>query len=221
MPLIVSAHPRARRITLRFDDKAQLLKLTRPRSVSERRALEWARGQHVWIERQLAERGEASTAAPGDTILFDGVPHRLEADPARSRGVVVEDGAIRVGGPPDLFARRLGRWLRDEARRRLTDESHELAARAGVRLAGVQVGDAATRWGSCSRDGRIRYSWRLILAPPEVRRYVVAHEIAHRLHMDHSPAFKAAEREILGEDPRPYRLALRRLSADLRRVRLP
>jgi predicted metal-dependent hydrolase len=82
----------------------------------------------------------------------------------------------------------------------------------------VSIGDADSRWGSCSAAGAIRYSWRLILAPPHVRRFVVAHEVAHRLHMDHSSAFKAAEARLYGGPVAPARLLLRRLSPVLRRV---
>jgi predicted metal-dependent hydrolase len=82
----------------------------------------------------------------------------------------------------------------------------------------VSVGDARTRWGSCSSKGAIRYSWRLILAPPEVRRYVVAHEVAHLRHLDHSKQFKALEQELFGGDTRPAETLLRRWSPRLRRI---
>jgi predicted metal-dependent hydrolase len=220
-PLVLTIHPGARRLTLRLDPKAQRLKLTCPRSVSRRRAVEWALGQRAWVADQVARQGAPMDLSPGATLLFDGEPHRLESRPDRSRGVEVGGGMIRVGGPVEGFARRLARWLKGEARRRLTDEAMTLAREANVSVTAVQVGDAGSRWGSCSHDGRIRFNWRLLLAPPEVRRYVVAHELAHRLHMDHSPAFRSAERRLFGRDPAPERLALRRLSADLRRVRLP
>ena len=85
-------------------------------------------------------------------------------------------------------------------------------------LRAVAVGDADTRWGSCSSSGRIRYSWRLILAPPEVRRYVVAHEVAHLVHMDHGPKFKALERELFEGDADAARLLLRRIGSRLKRI---
>ena len=220
-PVVLTVNPRARRMTLRLDTKASHLKLTCPRFVSRRRALEWAASQREWVVAQVEKHGEAIGLDPGATMLFDGVPRVLVSRPDLARGVRVLADSIEVGGPPDGFAGRLGRWLKAEARRVLNDETLRLAAQAGISVSAVQVGDAGTRWGSCSHDGRIRFNWRLLLAPPEVRHYVVAHELAHRLHMDHSPAFRAAERRLFGRDPRPERLALRRLSADLRRVRLP
>ena len=76
----------------------------------------------------------------------------------------------------------------------MSREVAEYAAAAGVGVRSVSVGDAGTRWGSCSSQGRIRLSWRLILAPPNVRRYVVAHEVAHLVHLDHGAEFKASRR---------------------------
>jgi predicted metal-dependent hydrolase len=89
---------------------------------------------------------------------------------------------------------------------------------AGVMPSSVSVGDAGSRWGSCSSHGRIRLSWRLILAPPAVRRYVVAHEVAHLVHLDHSAKFKALEARLFGPGVAEAKAALRRLGPQLRRV---
>ena len=97
-------------------------------------------------------------------------------------------------------------------------EAADFAAVAGVTIRSISVGDAGTRWGSCSSQGRIRLSWRLILAPPHVRRYVVAHEVAHLRHLDHSAAFKALEAQLYGPGLAEAKSALRRLGPRLRRV---
>jgi predicted metal-dependent hydrolase len=117
--------------------------------------------------------------------------------------------AVRIGGPEDLLASRLLRWMQREAKALLAAESQEFATKAGVSLTSVGIGDPRSRWGSCSSSGAIRYSWRLILAPTYVRRATVAHEIAHRIHMDHSPRFHALVAELLEEDPAPARRWLR------------
>ena len=108
--------------------------------------------------------------------------------------------------------------LKQRARDILSKETAEAAERAGVTLKSVSVGDADTRWGSCSASGRIRYSWRLILAPPDARRYVVAHEVAHLVHMDHGRAFKALERKLFDGDVDAARLLLRRVGGRLKRI---
>jgi predicted metal-dependent hydrolase len=97
-------------------------------------------------------------------------------------------------------------------------EADEFAAAANVSLRGVSVGDAGTRWGSCSSQGRIRLSWRLILAPPNVRRFVVAHEVAHLVHLDHSANFKVLEARLYGPGLSEAKAALRRVGPRLRRL---
>jgi len=97
-------------------------------------------------------------------------------------------------------------------------EVAEFAALAGVKPAGVSVGDAGTRWGSCSSSGKIRLSWRLILASPQVRRYVVAHEVAHLAHLNHGPEFKAFEARLFGPGVSEAKALLRRVGPRLRRL---
>jgi predicted metal-dependent hydrolase len=99
----------------------------------------------------------------------------------------------------------------------LERETRAFAERAGVAVSRVSVGDPISRWGSCSARGSIRYSWRLILTPDWVRRATVAHELAHRVHMNHGPAFHALVAELLEEDPTPARQWLRRHGASLQR----
>src|SRR3546814_17760080 len=104
------------------------------------------------------------------------------------------------------------------ARAVLETESHEMARDNGLIVASVGIGDPRSRWASCASSGAIRYSWRLILCPPEVRRATVAHELAHLLHMDHSPAFHAAPQRLLGDDPRPAPAWLRDHGTALHRL---
>ena len=97
----------------------------------------------------------------------------------------------------------------------LARETAEVARIAGVAVSKVSVADPKARWGSCASTGAIRYSWRLILAPDFVRRATVAHEVAHRVHMNHAPAFHALVAELLGEDPAPATAWLRQHGAQL------
>ena len=101
----------------------------------------------------------------------------------------IQDGAIEVTGLPDHLARRTEAGLRDRARLLLADKTAAMAERLGRRHGRVTVGDAASRWGSCSAAGNIKYSWRLFLAPERVLDYVVAHETAHLAELNHSRRF--------------------------------
>jgi predicted metal-dependent hydrolase len=214
--LAVSA--RARVIRLRVDRRTGEVVLTVPPRVSRRKALEWASGHRDWIEKQLARVEPASVIAPGSLIPLEDEPHRVDWDPARPRVPRLEPGLILAGGPLDGLEARILRWLRRHALDLLGRETAEFAAKAGVSVSRVAVGDPVSRWGSCSSSGAIRYSWRLLLAPDFVRRATVAHEVAHRVHMHHGPEFHALVEELLGADPKPARLWLRRRGAALHRI---
>lgn len=219
-PIELRSHPRARRLRLSIDERRGLLRLTCPPRTSRRSALEWAAGQRDWVEAQLARIAPDVTISPGELLPFEGEPLALEWREGETRTVRREPGRLWCGGPREGFERRIVAWLRAEALRTLSAETDEMAARAGVGVRAVAVGDAATRWGSCSASGRVRYSVRLMLLPPEVRRYVVAHEVAHRRHMDHGAAFHAFEAELFGGPVASARSALRRLGPGLKRIRL-
>jgi predicted metal-dependent hydrolase len=93
------------------------------------------------------------------------------------------------------------RWLKREAKVLLDTETREYAAKIGVSIGSVGIGDPVSRWGSCAASGDIRYSWRLILMPDFVRRATVAHEVAHRVHMNHSAAFHSLVATLFEDDP--------------------
>ena len=106
------------------------------------------------------------------------------------------DDRLQCGGPIEAFAGRIERFLRARARDRLSQVTEEMAQKAGVTVRSVSVGDAGNRWGSCSTSGAIRYSWRIILAPPHLLRWLVANEVSHRRHMNHGPEFRALEAQL-------------------------
>ena len=217
-PLELTVSPRARVMRLRVDQRTGSVLLTMPRRASKRQALAWAEGHREWIERQLALVAPAQRLMPGAMVPLYDVPHVIDWSPERSRVVRVEPGRIVAGGPAEGLEPRLLRWLKRHALDVLTRETEEFAGKAGVRVERVGIGDPLSRWGSCSYSGAIRYSWRLILAPEFVRRATVAHEVAHRVHMNHGPDFHALVEALLGADPKPARLWLRRRGALLHRI---
>ena len=217
-PVELRAHPRARHLRLRLDEARCLLRLTVPRRVSRRAALDWVRGQSEWVAAQLARLEPAERFEPDSSIPFDGGTLLLEWRADAPRSPQWRDGVLSCGGPRERFADRVGRWLRSEARRRMQDETLRITRAAGIADGPVSVGDADTRWGSCSAAGAIRYNWRLILVSPQVRRFVVAHEVAHRVHHDHGAAFHALERSLYGGEVATARSELRRLGPRLKRV---
>jgi hypothetical protein len=216
--LTLKRSPRARAMRLRVDTRTGAVILTLPPRVSERKGLQWAAGHREWIESTLAKMPAAAAIMPGAEIPLYGEPHRIDWIETGSRVVKVEAGKIIVGGPLESLESRLLRWLKQHARSLLEPETREFAEKAGVTVAGVGVGDPVSRWGSCSSSGGIRYSWRLILAPEWVRRATVAHEVAHRVHMNHGSAFHALVAELLGWDPKEVRQWLRQEGPAIHRI---
>lgn len=210
----------ARTIRLRLDEKRQLLKLTHPRGLSSKAALGWAAKQGEWVEAQIRRTPPAQPFVPGATITIDGEEVLLWWSPEAPRTARLEGGRLIAGGPKARFAGRVEAFLKRLALETLSGETAEIAAVAAVRPTSVSIGDAATRWGSCSSERRIRYSWRLIMAPPQVRRFVVAHEVAHLEHLDHGADFKALERRLFGGDVAAARALLRALGPRLKRIGL-
>jgi hypothetical protein len=208
----------AKRLRLRFDDATGTLKLTCPWRTSRRTALAWALDQRDWIETQIARAAPAEPFEPGTTFPLEGKDIRISWDPSAPRTPRLHQGQLGVGGPEDGVARRVELFLKRRALDVMSREVAEFSRKVGVAATGVGVGDAGSRWGSCSSQGRIRLSWRLILAPPEVRRYVVAHEVAHLVHLDHSASFKALEARLFGPGLSQAKATLRRIGPRLRRV---
>ena len=213
-PVQVVRNASARVMRLRVDPRDGAVRLTLPRRASLRQAYAWVEEKRPWIEAQLAAVPSAAPFVPGLALEVGGAPLLLVADPA-VRGVRRDTDKLRIGGDPALFEARVLRWLKAEAKRVLDTETREIAAQAGVTIGRVTVGDPRSRWGSCSANGDIRYSWRLILAPSFVRRSTVAHEVAHRVHMNHGAEFKRLEAKLLGESPSAARAWLRTHGAGL------
>jgi predicted metal-dependent hydrolase len=146
-----------------------------------------------WLATRLKRSAPATRFAHGEQVPLRGVPHRIAAT-GRLRGRVelaMADGEpqLLVPGEPDRLSRRLSDWLKAEAHKDLTERSLIHAQTLGVTVKAVTMRAQSTRWGSCSSTGRLSYNWRLVLAPPFVLDYVAAHEVAHLVHMNHSPTF--------------------------------
>jgi predicted metal-dependent hydrolase len=209
MPLEVIRRSGMRRMNLRIDAKRGRVCLTLPRFAPLGPAMRWVNEKRSWVEAQLAAMPGSEPIVPGMTVRCGDAALRIDWLESWPRTPKVVGETLRVGGPEGALGPRVLRWLKRQALDRLSAETRMVAEKAGVSIETVGIGDATSRWGSCSASGAIRYSWRLILAPDFVLKATVAHEVAHRIHMNHSPAFHALVAELLGCDPKPARNWLR------------
>ena len=200
---------RARRVSLRLDAGNREVIATAPNERRLAEAVAFANSRADWIGRQLARLPQFLALEPGGTIDVLGLPHALESGPGRGR---IEPGRI-IAPAGARFAPTVVRLLKAEARRVLVERTARYAQALEQPQPVVSIADPKSRWGSCRQPsrrglhagvevGRIRYSWRLVLAPFEVLDYVAAHECAHLIEANHGPRFWAICRKLAGDEKR-------------------
>lgn len=187
----LEVNTRARRVLLRVDPKQREGVAVAPRSRDLQAAAAFARERADWLDAQMSHLPLPRPLADGAVVPLRGMPCRLSlGGPGRTARLSVgEETVLSAPGDPDTFAQRIVRYLRKAALSDLGDAVDRHCATLGVAARRVSVKDTRSRWGSCTADGRLAFSWRLVLAPPEVLDYVAAHECAHLLEMNHSERF--------------------------------
>ena len=186
VPILSRVNRRARRITLRIGTADGKVTLTRPAGVTEAKALAFAREREAWLREKLGAFPADIAVRAGCELPVEGVPFRVETAPGRAR---CGEGRLLV--PAGREGPACAALVKALARDRLAAAADRHAAALGVAWGPLALRDPKGRWGSCSAAGRLMFSWRLAMAPPPVLDYVAAHEVAHRVRMDHSPAFWA------------------------------
>jgi len=190
----VRRHRQARRYTLRIQSATREVVLTIPPRGTFKEARDFAQKHGAWIAARLDRLPRAAPFADGVVVPLRDLPHRI-VHRAGMRGTVWretdESGELLlcVAGKAPHVDRRVGDFLRREAKRELEAASRRFAQELGVEIKRVVVRDQASRWGSCSTTGVLSFSWRLILAPSAVLTYLAAHEVAHLIEMNHSVRF--------------------------------
>ncbi|AZB54188.1 M48 family peptidase [Cereibacter sphaeroides] len=197
----------ARRFSLRVSRLDGRVTLTLPLRAREAEALAFVRDQEGWIRRALSDVPESASVGLGSVLPLEGRP--LTVRPGSGRSVRVTDDSLLVPGDPASVPLRLATFLKAMARERLAAACDRHARSLGRTYARLTLRDTRSRWGSCTQDGCLMFSWRLILAPPPILDYVAAHEVAHLAQMNHSPAFWA-EVALLDPDYALHRAWLRR-----------
>lgn len=191
LPIELNRHARARRLTLRLAPDGSAVRITLPRWCRSQDAVAFAQVRKPWLEAQLAKVPASVDPVARGTLRHLGHELTIDWDAAAPRRPIVSEGRLRLGGPRETLAPRLRRWLEGEAQRLMAADLAQYCAAAGVPVPLLRLTRAGRRWGSCSTKGIVRVNWRLVMAPEFVRRSVVAHEVAHLVHFDHSPAFHA------------------------------
>jgi predicted metal-dependent hydrolase len=200
LPVTVVENARAKRLTLRIVPGGKSLRVTIPPHVSETQVDHFIARNRNWVAVRLERLPEPVAAKAGAVIPYLGVDHRI-VHTRRLRGIV-EPGqfagkpSLLVPGEPENVGRKVGTFLKRQARKEIDAAVARHTATLGVRAKAIRITDTTTRWGSCSTTRTLSFSWRIVMAPPEVLDYLAAHEVAHLREMNHSDRFWALVRKL-------------------------
>lgn len=191
IPLLIQRNSRARRISLRYNPVDRQLALTLPKSVSVNEGMDFFNHKKDWLAETLKSLPKHVPFKPGAIIPVMGKKYRIryEAELSGRSMVKAEDDILYVTGPKDQIARHVQDWIKKQVRKKITTIAESKAELIGRKVRRITLRDTRSRWGSCSSQGRLSFSWRLAFAPPSVLHYIVCHEVAHMREMNHGPAF--------------------------------
>lgn len=199
-PVILKRTARAKRLTLRVEPLGQIF-LTVPMRCSDKRLRAFMAQHREWVRQQLDKALSPVPFAAGGTIPLRGEKHLVVHDRHQHGTVHKSEGTLAVSGDAAHLPRRLRDYLKKEAKKDFEKAVAVYAEKLGVKVRRIQIRDTRTRWGSCSSEGVLCFSWRLIYAPPFVLDYLAAHEVAHLRIMDHSPRFWKLVEQLCPDTP--------------------
>ncbi|MCP5086230.1 MAG: M48 family metallopeptidase [Rhodobacteraceae bacterium] len=194
IPVRLRRSARARRFSLRISNADGSVSLTLPKRSSKRAAMAFAAGQEAWLRRNLDKRPAQIELRYGSCLPFDGSPVVLQ--PGQGRSVKLENDRLSVPGLEIELGPRLRGFLKVAARERMAVAAEHYAKTLGQRVSRITIRDTRSRWGSCTSEGNLMFSWRLVMAPRLVQDYVAAHEVCHLIEMNHSPTYWSLVEEV-------------------------
>ncbi len=206
LPLRIVENERARRLTLRIDAGGQGLRITVPPGLRRGEVEKFLDRHQGWLEQRLAKVPDRPQVRPGIRIPVRGVPHLIVHEPDK-RGTVTlsrdESGPVLVVHGERLHVpRRIADFLKREAKREIEALVAKHTQAVGRRARAIRYKDTSSRWGSCTSEGNLSFSWRIMMAPAPVIDYLVAHEVAHLKEMNHGPKFWALCKQLCPDTQR-------------------
>ena len=196
LPVTFLRNARARRASLRVDPARRRIVLTAPLRMARGTAVRFAESQAGWIAARLKRLPAQRPFVDGIELPLFGVRHLVRHRPGTRGTVWLEGAEIHVAGRAEHLPRRLRDWLTSQLRAQLMPLVRDKAGKVERAVKRITVRDSRSRWGSCGPDAAMSFSWRLVFAPPEVLDYLVAHEVAHLVHLNHGPRFWALARRL-------------------------
>ena len=216
LDVAIRTSPRARRFLITVAPVGGAVELVLPRGARRSDGLAFLRAKEGWIAAKTANALPRVPFRDGAAFPFRGDRLTIRCTEARRLGAWRDGDVLAVPGGPEDAPDRVMRWLRRAARREVAPLVGEKAALLPARYGRIALRDTVSRWGSCSAKGNLSFSWRLVMAPPPVLDYVVAHEVAHLVEHNHGQGFWAHVARLC-DDVQAPRAWLRRHGASLHR----
>lgn len=189
LPLRIFENPRAKRLTLRIEAGGKGLRITVPPGLPEREVQSFLNRHEGWIESRIAKLPDQAGLRAGVKIPIRGTPHLIMHQSGRGTVDVLDGHILLVHGDPAHLSRRVADYLKREVKRDIEAMVAQHTATVGRKARAIRFKDTKSRWGSCTSDGVLSFSWRIGMAPTPVINYLVAHEVAHLIEMNHGPEF--------------------------------
>lgn len=184
----VKRHVAAKRMILRINAMGEVV-VTAPKFVSIKALQAFVHRHQSWIDQQAQKRPLPHKVSHGSTLMLKGDVFTI-APKGTLRGAIEWDQkTIFIPGDAASVSRRLKKFLKQQALDALKSACEDHCKTLGKVCPPITLKDTKSRWGSCARSGGLMFSWRLVMAPMSVLKYVAAHEVAHLVHFDHSKAF--------------------------------
>ncbi len=188
LPIRIRRNRRAKRMILRLSPCGRELRITIPNRVSDKKALTFISSQYKWLKEQIASSAQPVYFTPNTVVPLFGQDCLLLHN-KEQRGALYTGDKLVIGGNIEHFPRRVRDWIFNRAKQNFSETALSLADKIDCQPAAITIRDNASRWGSCSRKRRINLNWRLAFAPTIIAHYVIAHEVAHLRHFNHSADF--------------------------------
>lgn len=187
----LEVNAKARRLIIRLDERRREAVAIAPSPRQMEAAAAFAAERVDWISSRLQHLPEIVRFEDGAVFNYRGASCQIsgEGEGRLAKLAAGEPKILYVPGDPETIHMRVERFLKKQARADLARAVKRHTETLGVEYKGISVKDTRSRWGSCTSDGQLSFSWRLIMAPPEVLDYVAAHECAHLKEMNHSNKF--------------------------------
>ena len=179
----------SKKLILHIDNKERIPVLSIPKYCTRKRAVNSVNENMDWILETLKKLPERKYFSDGETISLFGQNVMISHQPNARCGVRLDGSILIVSGGAEFLHRRIKDYIRKTAEEEFYKLSTPLADKIGCKINGICIKDTKSRWGSCSTLNNINYNWRIALAPQYVIDYLMAHEVAHLKHQNHSANF--------------------------------